>query len=49
MPGENVANVKVLPIPMLPVVNWSLELDIGNTGNIPLELEDRGQKTEDRG
>ena len=47
--GGNVANVEVLPIPLLPITNWSLELDIGHTGNIPLELEDRGQKTEDRG
>ena len=30
---ENVANVEMLPIPMLPVANWGLELDIGNTGN----------------
>ena len=38
----NVANVKVLPVPMLPMPNWSLELDIGNTGNIstfPLHIK----------
>ena len=29
-----VANVEMLPVPMLPISNWSLELDIGNTGNI---------------
>ena len=31
----NVANVEMLPIPMLPISNyWTLVLVIGNTGNI---------------
>ena len=25
---ENVANVEMLPVPMLPMANWALELDI---------------------
>jgi hypothetical protein len=29
---ENVANVEMLPVPMLPMANWALELDIGNIG-----------------
>ena len=36
---ENVANVELLPVPMLPIANdleasGNWELDIGNTGNI---------------
>ena len=27
----SVANVGVVPIPMLPISNWGLKLDIGNT------------------
>ena len=30
----NVANVEMLPVPMLPIPNWALDIGIGNTGNI---------------
>ena len=29
----SVANVGVLPVPLLPISNWGLKLDIGNTGD----------------
>ena len=32
--GGSVANVEVLPVPMLSVSNWGLRLCIGNTGSI---------------
>jgi hypothetical protein len=32
--GGSVANVEVLPVPMLSVSNWGLRLGIGNTGSI---------------
>ena len=28
------AGMGVLPVPMLPIPNWGLKLDIGNMGNI---------------
>ena len=30
----SVANVEVLPVPMLPVSNWGLRLGIGSVGNV---------------
>ena len=35
---EKLANVEVLPIPMLPMANWALELDIGNNFTIHYSL-----------
>ena len=39
--GGNVANVGVLPVPMLPISNWGLKLaHVGSQNEVPQEAGD---------